>query len=133
MAPFFLVHTRVFACSLAFLVPLAAPARAADDPKGTAFFETKIRPALVEKCHGCHSSQAKKPKGGLKVDSKEAIRAAGGTSGAAVVPGDLEASLLYQAICAADGVEPMPPKDKLPASVIADFRMWISMGAPDPT
>ena len=46
------------------------------------------------------------------------------------MPGDLEASLLYQAISAADGVEPMPPKAKLPASVVADFRQWITMGAP---
>ena len=26
----------------------------------------------------------------------------------------------------------MPPKEKLPASVIADFEKWIMMGAPDP-
>ena len=131
MAPFSLAHTRVLACSLAFLVAMVASARAGDDPKGVAFFETKIRPVLVEKCHECHSSQAKKPKGGLKVDSRAAIRA-GGTSGPAVVPGDLESSLLYQAISAADGVEPMPPKGKLSASIVADFRQWISMGAPDP-
>ena len=48
---------------------MVASTRAGDDPKGVAFFETKIRPVLVEKCHECHSSQAKKPKGGLKVDS----------------------------------------------------------------
>ncbi len=131
MAPFTLEHSRVLACSLAFLAAMVASARAADDPKGVAFFETKIRPVLVEKCQQCHSSEAKKPKGGLKVDSRAAIRA-GGTSGPAVVPGDLDASLLFQAISAADGVEPMPPKAKLPASVVADFRQWISMGAPDP-
>ncbi len=56
----------------------------------------------------------------------------GRDSGPAVVPGDLDASLLYQAISAADGVEPMPPKAKLPASVVADFRQWITIGAPDP-
>ena len=97
MAPFTLELTRVLACSLAFFAAMVASARRADDPKGVAFFETKIRPVLVEKCHECHSSQAKKPKGGLKVDSRAAIRA-GGTSGPAVVPGDLDASLLYQAI-----------------------------------
>ena len=26
----------------------------------------------------------------------------------------------------------MPPKEKLPDSVIADFAKWIEMGAPDP-
>ncbi len=100
-------------------------------PRGSPFSKAKIRPVLVEKCDECHSSKAKKPKGGLKVDSRAAIRA-GGTSGPAVVPGDLDASLLYQAISAADGVEPMPPKAKLSPSVVADFRQWITMGAPDP-
>jgi Protein of unknown function (DUF1553)/Protein of unknown function (DUF1549)/Planctomycete cytochrome C len=131
MAPLLLAHCRVLACWLALLAALAASTCAADDPKGVAFFETKIRPVLIEKCHECHSIQARKPKGGLQVDSRAAIRA-GGTSGPAVVPGDLDASLLYQAISAADGVEPMPPKGKLPASVVADFRQWITMGAPDP-
>ena len=131
MAPFLVVHCRFLAYSLALFAMLAVPVCAGDDPKGVAFFETKIRPVLVEKCHECHSSQAKKLKGGLKVDSRAAIRA-GGTSGPAVVPGDLDASLLYQAISAADGVEPMPPKAKLPAAVVADFRQWITIGAPDP-
>ena len=106
--------TGDLAYALALVAAMVVPVRAEDDPNGVAFFETKIRPVLVEKCQECHSSQAKKPKGGLKVDSRAAIRA-GGTSGPAVVPGDLDASLLYQAISAADGVEPMPPKGKLPA------------------
>jgi hypothetical protein len=122
---------RVLACSLWLMAAMVAPSSGADDHDGVAFFETRIRPVLVEKCQECHSSQARKPKGGLKVDSRAAIRA-GGTSGPAVVPGDIDASLLYQAISAADGVEPMPPKAKLPASVVADFRRWIKMGAPDP-
>ena len=27
---------------------------------------------------------------------------------------------------------PMPPKEKLPDNVIADFEAWVKMGAPDP-
>ena len=131
MAPFPLAYSRVLACSIVLQAGLTVAAHGADDPNGVAFFETKIRPVLVERCNECHSNQAKKLKGGLKVDSRAAIRA-GGNSGPAVVPGDLDASLLYQAISAADGVEPMPPKGKLPASVVADFRQWITMGAPDP-
>ncbi len=118
-------------CSLVAMGSLALPARAADDPAGVAFFESKIRPVLVERCHECHSSQLKKPKGKLRLDSREGIRT-GGSSGPAVVPGDLDASILYQAITAAAGAEPMPPKGKLPAAVIADFRQWITIGAPDP-
>jgi hypothetical protein len=107
-------------------------ALASDDSAGLVFFESKIRPVLVEKCHQCHSvSSAPKPKGGLVLDNRAGIRR-GGNTGPAVVPGDIDASLLYQAISGSDDVEPMPPKGKLSAATIADFRRWIKMGAPDP-
>ncbi len=109
----------------------AASVSAADDRAASVFFESRIRPVLVEKCHQCHSNRSPKPKGGLLLDTRAGIRK-GGNSGPAVVPGDLDASLLYQAISGSDGVDPMPPKGKLPAAVVADFRQWIKMGAPDP-
>jgi hypothetical protein len=127
----FLIVRRLWACTIALLAVAISSARAADDAAGIGFFETKIRPVLIERCHPCHSSEIKKPKGGLRVDSRAGIRS-GGHSGPAVVPGNLEASLLFQAITAADGVEPMPPKSKLSAAAIADFCQWIKMGAPDP-
>jgi Protein of unknown function (DUF1553)/Protein of unknown function (DUF1549)/Planctomycete cytochrome C len=119
------------ACSIVILAVLAVPAWSADDAAGLAFFETKIRPVLVERCHECHSSQSKKPKGGLLLDSRDGIRK-GGHSGAAVVPGNVEESLLIQAITGAEGLDAMPPKGRLPDSTIADFRRWIKLGAPDP-
>ena len=132
MAFFATTSWRRLICSLWIaLAACAIPARGGDDSAGIAFFEARIRPVLVEKCQSCHSEQVKKPKGGLKVDSRAAIRA-GGHAGPAVVPGDVNASLLYQAIAAADGVEPMPPKGRLNAATVADFRQWIAMGAPDP-
>jgi len=109
----------------------AGSVSAAADRAASAFFEAKIRPVLVEKCHQCHSSSSPKPKGGLLLDTRAGIRK-GGNSGPAVVPGDLDASLLYQAISGSDGIDSMPPKGKLPAAVVADFRQWIKMGAPDP-
>jgi hypothetical protein len=93
------------------------------------FFETKIRPVLVRECYGCHSNKAGNVRGGLRLDSKE-LTLIGGSSGPAVVPGNLEESWLYNAITHQDYV--MPPKRKLPQSVIDDFRKWIEMGAPDP-
>src|SRR5436309_4894747 len=109
------------------LAILSAVASAAEDPGGVAFFESKIRPVLVERCQECHSSTLKKPKGNLRLDTREGIRK-GGSSGPAVVPGDIESSVLFQAITAAEGYEPMPPKgkEKLPPAVIADFRRWIA-------
>ena len=98
-------------------------------PRQLEFFEKKIRPVLVEQCYSCHSKSAKSIKGGLSLDTRDAIRA-GGDSGHAVVPGDLDDSLLWDAINY-ESFE-MPPKQQLPESVIADFKRWINMGAPDP-
>lgn len=103
-------------------------------PEQIAFFERKIRPVLVDKCYQCHSAEAEKPKGGLRLDTREFTRQ-GGDSGPAVVPGDVSASLLVEAIRHVDPDTAMPPKksgNKLPDAVILDFETWIKMGAPDP-
>ncbi len=110
----------------------AGEAPSKDDPKAIAFFESKVRPVLIQHCYTCHSSSAAKPKGGLLLDTRKAIRA-GGDRGPAVVPGAPDASLLLAAISHADPNLKMPPKkDRLPASVINDVKAWIKMGAPDP-
>lgn len=112
--------------------PWAGRAAAADDAKGIAFFESKIRPTLVEQCYKCHSVVSGKSEGSLLLDSKKATRA-GGDRGPAVVPGNPEKSLLLTAISHADSAIKMPrKKDKLPDSVINDVKTWIRMGAPDP-
>ncbi|MEM6778599.1 MAG: c-type cytochrome domain-containing protein, partial [Planctomycetota bacterium] len=98
-------------------------------PEQSKFFETKIRPVLIKECYGCHSNKSGNARGGLRLDTKE-LTLIGGSSGPAVVPNDLDESLLYTAILHEDFV--MPPKRKLPPAVIADFREWIEMGAPDP-
>src|SRR2546430_1238229 len=61
------------------------------------FFETKVRPIFAEHCYQCHSEKAEKLKGGLRLDTTEALLK-GGTSGAAISPGDPEASLLIKAV-----------------------------------
>ena len=95
------------------------------------FFEAKIRPVLATQCGKCHSSTAEKLRGGLRLDSREAVRL-GGDSGPAIVPGNLEESPLIKAIRYADKELRMPPKAKLPDAVIGDFEVWVKMGAPDP-
>jgi len=117
------------------LATLAAPAlpRAADaiPDEQVNFFERKIRPVLAEKCYECHSAQAKKLKGGLKLDTKEGTLR-GGDNGPAVVPGKLDESLIIKALKWTDKDMQMPPKKQLSADVIADFEQWVKMGAPDP-
>ena len=98
---------------------------------GKDFFESKIRPVLAEHCYGCHSTEAKKQRGGLLLDTKAALLA-GGDTGPALVPKKPKESLLIKALRYDDPELRMPPKGKLPAAVIADFEKWVSLGAPDP-
>lgn len=99
-------------------------------PQELEFFEAKIRPALIEHCYDCHSSEAK-VKGGLQVDGKVALLK-GGTTGPAIIPRQPSKSLFIKAIRYQDEDMQMPPDAKLPESVIADFEEWVRMGAPDP-
>lgn len=115
----------------ALTIPALPASDAALTDEQVNFFERKIRPVLVEKCYDCHSATAKKIKGGLKLDTKEAILH-GGENGPAVVPGKPDDSLLIEAIRYTNKDNQMPPKTKLPDSVVKDFEQWVKMGAPDP-
>jgi hypothetical protein len=112
------------------LTAALAPAETPRDDEGLILFERTIRPVLVQHCYACHSAQVKRPKGGLRVDSREGLRQ-GGNSGPAVLPGNPGESLLLKAL-RQEGDLKMPPKGKLPPAVIADFARWIALGAPDP-
>jgi hypothetical protein len=114
---------------------LIASAFAADlPPEHVEFFEAKIRPILVESCYPCHSVEAGKSRGDLRLDSRDALRK-GGASGAAITPGDPEKSLLIEAIRYRNEDLQMPPPDdggKLTADKIALLEQWVKLGAPDP-
>lgn len=106
---------------------LAARGEDAVDP--AAFFEKKVRPALVEHCHDCHGPDSD-AEGGLRLDSRAAILR-GGRTGPAVRPGKPDESLLVDVINHGKLYQ-MPPKRKLPPMVIADLTAWVAMGAPWP-
>ncbi len=110
---------------------IASAQEQAQNPAGIAFFESKIRPVLVKHCYECHSVDSGKSKGGLRVDTHNTL-IQGGDAGPAIVPGDLEKSLLITAVRYDDEDFEMPPKERLPDSVIADLEKWVEMGAPDP-
>ena len=122
---------RLIVCLSGFLALSVAHARAADNPDGIAFFETKVRPVLVEHCYKCHSDKLAKPKGALRLDTREGVLK-GGTNGAAVLPGKPDESPIIEAITAQDDNARMPPKGRLTDSVVADLKHWIAIGAPDP-
>jgi hypothetical protein len=112
---------------------LALPAARAAEPTPAQldFFESKIRPVLVDNCYKCHSSLAEKVKGGLLLDSREGVLK-GGDDGKVIVPGDPDASPLIKAVRYTDPDLQMPKDKKLPDDEIADLVTWVKMGAPDP-
>ncbi|HEV3026668.1 MAG TPA: c-type cytochrome domain-containing protein, partial [Planctomycetota bacterium] len=109
-----------------------APAPA--DPEGLELFERKIRPVLADHCFSCHSAEARKVKGGLRLDTKDGTLKGGESGAAAVIPGDPDHSLLLKAIrYGKDDELKMPPKGPpLAPEIVHDFEAWIRRGAPDP-
>jgi hypothetical protein len=122
----------VFATNRVTLFVDAAQEQPTFSPGGLDFFEKKIRPVLVAQCYQCHSASAKKPAGGLLLDSRAAMLKGGASGQAAVVPGNPAASLLLQAMRYTNPKLQMPVSGKLSDDVIKDFEEWIAMGAPDP-
>ncbi len=120
---------------LAGLISSVLPSFAVEPTKEQLdFFEQKIRPILSNNCYKCHAIETGKKKGGLTLDTESGLRT-GGDTGAGVVPGDVEKSLIYKAIEYKDKDLAMPPSSsggKLADAQIADIATWIKMGAPDP-
>ncbi|MGZ5518357.1 MAG: PSD1 and planctomycete cytochrome C domain-containing protein, partial [Limisphaerales bacterium] len=100
------------------------------------FFEKRVRPVLVAHCYPCHSADAKKVKGGLKLDSRRDLLK-GGENGPVIVPGNAESSPLIEAVRYKNPDLKMPPpkQGKLSDEQIADLVAWVNSGAacPDPT
>ncbi len=95
------------------------------------FFERKIRPLLVDRCYECHSAEGK-TKAGLRLDTPEEWLA-GGDSGPAIIPGDVERSPLIKAIRYSGlEFEAMPPKSALTGEEVALLEQWVKRGAPAP-
>ncbi len=118
---------------IAILITGLQPAEA-DTPSADqlAYFESRVRPILVEQCYSCHSVQSDEIEAGLVLDSKWGWET-GGDSGAAIVPGNLDESLLIHAVrYEEDVVSGMPPRSKLPLEQIKILERWVEMGAPDP-
>jgi hypothetical protein len=102
------------------------------DLEAIEFFEKAIRPVLAERCSECHGAQARKPKGGLVLETRAGMLK-GGDSGPAIVPGDPDSSLLVQAIRYNHEALRMPPNGRLAPQEVAAFETWVRQGAPQPT
>jgi len=93
------------------------------------FFESKVRPLLVEHCYDCHSTDASSLRAGLYVDSREGM-INGGDSGPAALAGKPDESLLIEAVRYKS--HEMPPDQKLPEAEIEVLVKWVEKGMPWP-
>jgi hypothetical protein len=121
----------LLAAGVSFAAPPAAPP-AMPTAAEVDFFESKIRPILVDNCFKCHSANAEKLKAELRLDSREMMLKGGESGSPAVVPGDVDGSPLITAIRYEEEALQMPPKVKLSAEQIAHLEAWVKMGAPFP-
>ena len=113
---------------ITILVFLTATHLRAED-RSLEFFEEKIRPLLAERCYSCHSADAEELEAGLYLDRREGL-VKGGDSGAAIVPGSPDTSLLIRAVRYEENE--MPPDRKLSDEEINALEKWVEMGAPWP-
>ena len=106
-------------------------AAAPPESRPTIGFDQQIRPILSDKCFQCHGPDVAKRKGELRLDVNPNARSAR-DGGPVIVPGDRDASELFQRISSTDPDEQMPPpaagKPLTPAQIelLGD---WISQGA----
>ena len=95
------------------------------DPERAAYFESHVRPLLLEKCAACHGADEQESQ--LRLDTAEGLFQ-GGKSGPVVVPGAPHESLLLTAVRRAGELK-MPPDEPLTAAEVADLEKWIRAGA----
>jgi len=125
------VHLVSFAIFVFLATAMRTHANEGADVKAIAYFETHVRPLLASRCYSCHSARSGNREGGLVLDSRGGW-VEGGDNGTAVLPGDVDASLLIRAVRYSDPDLQMPPDKALPASAIATLERWVEMGAVDP-
>ena len=84
-----------------------------------------ILPIFTSTCLDCHGPDEARRMLNLRLDTQDFLRSH-------IVPGDPEASLIFQRITVEDGIRVMPPTSSgrtLTAEQIETVRLWIVSGA----
>ncbi len=113
------------------------PVDNAIDPATPEFYRHNVRPIFQSYCYRCHGGM--NHRGGLNMETHAALMK-GGDSGAAIVPGNAQASLMMRLIRHEPGPAkspgPMPSRSsRLADQDVATISRWIESGAvmpPDP-
>ena len=121
---------RRLSAAAAVFISVQLAAFAADPPakpsaERVEFFETHVRPLLVEQCVGCHGPN--KQRAGLRLDTADGLKK-GADDGPVVVPSDPEKSSLIKAV-RRKGDYPMPPEKPMTAEQVAILEAWVKGGA----
>lgn len=116
---------RVLPCLLTLVLVCTSPTMA-DEPATPVDFARDIQPIFARHCLDCHGAETREA--GLRLDRGRAALA-GGDSGAVIVPGKPDESLLIQYVTG-DGETVMPPETEgLADDEVALLRRWIVEGA----
>src|SRR5437879_2045623 len=119
--------SATFTVGALIAVSLLAPASGQEVPTDVDFV-SRIEPILSQNCHKCHGPEH--PKGGLRLDRREAALRGGDTTDQVLVPGQSTKSDLIARLRSTDPDVMMPPKGKrVPPDQIALLAKWIDAGA----
>ena len=98
--------------------------------EGITFFNEKILPLLENNCYECHGNN--QSKGDFQLKSRRDVLLGGASDEPAIVPGNIEESLLIEAVRHTNPDLQMPPERKLEEDEIKDLEKWVAQGAPWP-
>jgi hypothetical protein len=110
----------------AFALAWLAGGLASAAPPGAIEFNRDVRPILAENCFACHGQDPSHRKADLRLDVREAA-----VEAEAIVPGDVESSVLIERITSDDPAERMPPpksKRTLSEDQKQVLNRWIAEG-----
>jgi hypothetical protein len=126
--PRFFLPSWCLAAMGMWLVLSASERLRGEEPSPKVDFREVIRPILAAKCYRCHDE--KKQEGKLDMSRRKKLLQ-GGNSGPALVPGNVEKSLMMELI---EFGEMPPSKEKQPVTKeeFEKLSAWINAGAPMP-
>ena len=127
-------NSRVFVSTVSAILALAAMlvishgAEAADPANDPVSFARDVKPLLARHCYSCHGPDA--DEGGLRLHEQASAIAELDSEEFAIVPGDVDNSVLLSRIVEEDESMRMPlDAEPLTSAEIVTLRRWIESGA----
>jgi mono/diheme cytochrome c family protein len=119
-------------CCVVLVLWIGAPSPAAESVTSPnepeVDFIQQVQPILAKRCYACHGPD--EAESGLRFTGKEAALAEADSGEFAIVPGDVEASMLIARITSEDEFERMPPEgDAISPAEVKVLTRWIEQGA----